>query len=258
MEQGIVELPDSGNGIKFWSKEDRPREKLACKGSASVTDAELLAILIASGTPDESALEVAKRILRTAGNSLSELSRMPLDELLRFRGIGQAKALSIIAALELGRRRLSDQHKRAKSKIFGSFDAFMLVKPLLDELSHEEFWILYVNGKNEVFRREQVSRGGLTSTVVDPKVLFKKAIQQGASGLILVHNHPSGSSAPSQEDTRLTMRLWQAGRLLDIDIIDHIIIGNTSYYSFADEGRLTPHFSNASSGNYNRGKASDH
>jgi DNA repair protein RadC len=258
MEQSRVVLSDSSNGIKFWSKEDRPREKLACKGSAYVTDAELLAILIASGTPDESALEVAKRILSTVGNSLSELSKLPLDELLRFRGIGQAKALSIIAALELGRRRLSDQHKRSRSRIFGSFDAFMLIKPLLDELAHEESWILYVNGKNEVFRREQLSRGGQNSTIVDPKVLFKKAIQLGASGIILVHNHPSGNSAPSQEDLQLTQRLWQAGRLLDIDIIDHIIIGNTSYYSFADEGRLTPHFSNASSGNYYRGKASDH
>jgi DNA repair protein RadC len=258
MEQSRVVLSDSGNGIKYWSKEDRPREKLASKGSAYVTDAELLAILIASGSPDESALEVSKRILSSVGNSISELSRMPLEELLLFRGIGQAKALSIIAALELGRRRLSDQHKRAQSRVFSSFDAFMLVKPLLEELSFEEFWMLYLNRKNEVFRREQLSRGGQNSTVVDPKVLFKKAIQQGASGIILVHNHPSGNSAPSQEDTQLTLRLWQAGRLLDIDIIDHIIIGNTSYYSFADEGRLTPHSSNASSYNYNRGKASDH
>lgn len=254
MEWDRSVLSSTGNGIKFWAEEDQPREKLALKGANFVTDAELLAILIASGSAEESALEVSKRILRTTDNSLAALAKVPLHELLKFKGIGKAKALSIIAALELGRRRSSDSFKRSKSRIFSSFDAYMLVKPLLEELPHEEFWVLYVSGKNEVFCREQISRGGIKSTIVDPKLLFKKAIQSGAAGLILAHNHPSGDPRPSKEDIQLTSRLWQAGRLLDIDIIDHIIAGNASYYSFADEGRLSPHSSDASSRNNYRGE----
>lgn len=244
--------------IKEWAIQDRPREKFAVKGAGYITDAELLAIIISAGYEKESALEISQKILSTVGNSLSGLSQLGLNELLSFRGIGYARAVAILAAIELGRRRQSDQYKRKKSKIWSSFDAYMILKPILSELSHEEFWLLYVNRRSEVFQCEQLSKGGLTSTIVDPKILFRGALQSGASGLILVHNHPSGSTIPSPEDKSLTRQLIEGGRILDIDIIDHIIIGNTSYYSFADDGHIAPRNTNDSTGYHNRGKASDH
>jgi DNA repair protein RadC len=244
--------------IKQWAVQDRPREKLAVKGAGYITDAELLAIIISAGYEKESALEIAKKILSTVGNSLSGLSQLGLNDLLSFRGIGHARAIAILAAIELGRRRQSDLYKRKRSKIWSSFDAYMILKPLLSELSHEEFWLLYLNRRSEVFQHEQLSKGGLTATIVDPKILFRGALHVGASGLILVHNHPSGNTLPSPEDKTLTRQLIEGGRILDIDIIDHIIIGNTSYYSFADEGHIAPRCKNDSTGYHYWGKASDH
>ncbi|MCA6365364.1 MAG: DNA repair protein RadC [Bacteroidetes bacterium] len=244
--------------IKQWAVQDRPREKFAVKGAGYITDAELLAIIIAAGYEKQSALELAQTILRSVGNSLSGLSRLGLQELLSFRGIGYAKAIAILASIELGRRRQSDLYKRKRSKIWSSFDAYMILKPLLAELSHEEFWLLYLNRRSEVFQYEQLSKGGLSSTIVDPKILFRGVLQAGASGLILVHNHPSGNTLPSPEDKTLTRQLMEGGRILEIDIIDHIIIGNTSYYSFADEGHIAPRNKNDSTGYHYRGKASDH
>jgi DNA repair protein RadC len=254
----MAERSEGKSCIREWSAQDRPREKLASKGASYITDAELLAILISSGSQKESALEIAQRILSTVSNSLADLSQIGIKELLEFKGIGYAKAVSILAALELGRRRQSELYRKKRNKIWRSFDAYMILKPLLSELPHEEFWLLYVNRRNEVFQREQLSKGGLSATVVDPKILFRGVIQSGASGLILVHNHPSGSIVPSKEDSKLTQQLVEGGKLLEIDIIDHIIIGNTSYYSFADAGYIPRRLSHDSTGYHNRGKASDH
>ena len=223
--------------IKSWAEEDRPREKMQLKGKHSLSDAELLAILMGSGNRDESAVELGKRILHSVDGDLNQLGKKSIKELMIFKGVGEAKAISIIAALELGRRRqLTDIKTRPQIK--SSRSAYDLLAPLLVDLPHEEFWILLLNRGNKVLAREQVSIGGVTGTVVDAKVIFKKALLGQATSIILCHNHPSGTLRPSQADIDITKKLKAAGETLEIKVLDHLIISELGYYSFADEGMM--------------------
>lgn len=224
-------------GIRSWAEDDRPREKLLLKGKAALSDAELIAILIGSGNTEETAVGLSKRILASLNNQLSELGRLSVKDLTKFKGIGEAKAISIIAALEIGRRRKDTEPDR-KPKIRGSRSAFELLYPHMCDLSHEEFWVLFLNRSNQVIGKENISKGGVAGTVVDPRVVFKLAVQHLASGIVLAHNHPSGNLKPSKEDHVLTKKLKEAGNALDIPVMDHIIIGEGEYFSFADEGVL--------------------
>ncbi|HEY9004167.1 MAG TPA: DNA repair protein RadC [Mucilaginibacter sp.] len=223
--------------IKAWAEEDRPREKLSTQGRRALTDAELIAILISSGSRTETAVELSKRILHHYDNDLNRLAKASIQELSNFRGIGEAKAISIIAALEIGRRR-NDTEVKAVESIVSSKDAYNLMRRHLVDLNHEEFWIILLGRSSKVLGKELISKGGLSGTVADPKVIFHIALQHQASGIILIHNHPSGNLKPSQLDISLTKRLSEAGRMLDIQILDHLIIGDTGYYSFGDESLL--------------------
>lgn len=223
--------------ITAWAEEDRPREKMLLKGRQALTDAELLAILIGSGSIGESAVALAQRILQAVDLNLHELGKCSLKDLQRFKGIGEAKAITIAAALELGRRRqLSDL--REKPRITASRDAFQVIAPLLNDLHHEEFWLLMLNKANEVTARECLSKGGMAGTVVDVKMVYKTALDARAAGIIAVHNHPSGNLQPSQADLDLTKRLRKAGEVLDLTLLDHLIVSERGFYSFADEGLL--------------------
>ncbi len=223
--------------IKELADEDRPREKLVLKGRQSLTNAELIAILIGSGNREETAVELAQRILVAFQNDLNVLGKLSVHELVKFKGIGEAKAVSIIAALELGRRR---QQSDAKEKIQmrSSKDIFDLVYPMIGDLMHEEFWVLYLNKANKLIEAEKISAGGLTGTVVDVKIIMNHAVQKLASAIALSHNHPSGNLQPSDADISLTRKMKDAGKFLDILVIDHLIIGDKNYYSFADNGLL--------------------
>ncbi|WP_247232102.1 RadC family protein [Telluribacter sp. SYSU D00476] len=223
--------------ILSWAEEDRPREKLLQRGKAALTDAELIAILIGSGTVDQSAVDVAKLILGSANNNLNELARQGINELKKIKGIGEAKAITIVAALELGRRRKESEVPRRR-RITSSNDAYEEMKPYLLDKPHEEFWILLLNRANEVLRPVLISTGGVAGTVADPKLIFKHALEHLASSMILFHNHPSGNLTPSQADKDLTRKLKEAGRVLDLPVLDHLIFTDSSYYSFADEGLL--------------------
>lgn len=223
--------------ITAWAEEDRPREKLLMKGKHNLSDAELLAILLGSGSKEQSAVSLAQDILRSTGNDLNELGKRSLADYLKFKGIGPAKAITIAAALELGRRRQLTNIKD-RPKITCSRDSYHVIAPLLMDLPHEEFWILLLNRANKVLDRKMVSLGGTTGTVVDTKVVFKKAIDGQAVYLVLAHNHPSGNIFPSPQDLELTKKLVEAGKILSIKILDHLIIGDKGYYSFADEGKL--------------------
>ncbi len=222
-------------GIKSWAEEDRPREKLMTQGRRSLTDAELIAILIGSGSRDETAVELSKRILHHYSNDLNKLGKASIIELSNFKGIGEAKAISIIAALEIGRRR-NDFETKTPENISSSKDAYNTMRRHLLDLNHEEFWILLIGRSQKVLSKELVSRGGLSETVVDPKIIFSMALQHMATGIILIHNHPSGNLKPSQQDIFLTKKLAEAGKVLDIKVLDHLIITDNGYYSFADEG----------------------
>ncbi len=223
--------------MKSWAEADRPREKLVNLGRHTLTDSELLAILIRSGSRDETAVELSRRILQETDNDLTRLSKMSVSDLASYKGIGQVKAITIVAALELGRRRRMAEAS-ARVKIGSSRDVADFFSPLLADLNYEEFWILLLNRANHVITRFQVSKGGVTGTVVDPKVIFNKALECTASGIILCHNHPSGNLQPSDADLSLTRKLKEGGKLLDFQILDHIIIAGEHYYSFADEGKL--------------------
>lgn len=222
-------------GIRSWAEDDRPREKLLLKGKAALSDAELIAILIGSGSASETAVDLSKRILQSLNNQLSELGKLSVKDLTKFKGIGEAKAISIIAALELGRRR-KDSEPDKRVRITDSRSAFDVIYPHLGDLNHEEFWVLFLNRANEVIGKENVSKGGVSGTIVDPKVVFKHAVQFPASAIILAHNHPSGQLKPSQADHQLTKKLKDAGQALDIPVLDHLIIGERNYFSFVDEG----------------------
>jgi DNA repair protein RadC len=223
--------------IKQWAEEDRPREKMLLKGISSLSDAELLAILINSGTANETAVEVAKKLLDKVNTNLNELAQLTIHELTQIKGIGEAKAIKIMTALELGRRR-KDEISTQKAKITSSKDAFQVLYPKLADLPHEEFWILLLNRQNKVIEKKLISRGGISGTVADIRLIFKPAIEKLVSGIIAGHNHPSGNLNPSNADIALTKKLNEAGKILDIKILDHLIIADDNYFSFADEGLL--------------------
>ncbi|MFY0603635.1 MAG: DNA repair protein RadC [Flavobacteriaceae bacterium] len=223
--------------IKSWAVDDRPREKLIAKGKTVLSDVELIAILIGSGNRVESAVDVSKRILASVDNNLNDLARLSIEGLIKFKGIGEAKAISIITALELGKRRQFEQ-ENSKPKITGSNDVYNLMQPIIGELQHEEFWVLYVNNSNTIIAKQQISKGGLTSTLVDVRILFKKAIETMSVAIVICHNHPSGNLKPSKADVNLTERIIEAAKILEIKLLDHLIITQKSYFSFADEGKL--------------------
>ncbi|MBL7472831.1 RadC family protein [Robertkochia sediminum] len=223
--------------IKSWNRDDRPREKLRLKGRSALSDAELLAIILGSGSSGESAVSLAKRILASAGNNLSSLGNLSLTKLMTFHGVGEAKAISIAAALELGRRRgLTESPYRYR--ITNSASANRFLKPVLAELPHEEFWVLYLNNSNRVLKHEQLSKGGITGTLVDIRLALKLALELNATAMILAHNHPSGTLIPSEADKQLTRKFHKAAGSLDIKLLDHLIVTDKEYYSFADEGLL--------------------
>ncbi len=223
--------------IKNWSEDDRPREKLLQKGKMALSDAELIAILIGSGSRDESAVALGQRILAFASNSLNELGRLSVEDLMKFKGVGEAKAITIVAALELGRRRRAEAALQRK-KIASSASAFELVRPMLGDLPHEEFWVVHLNNANKVLGTQQLSKGGITGTIVDTRLVMKRAIELNAVGLILAHNHPSGTLKPSAADKQLTQKMRAAAQSLDIKVLDHIIVTQNDYFSFADENLL--------------------
>jgi DNA repair protein RadC len=223
--------------ITDWAVEDRPRERLWTKGSSSLSDAELLAILIGSGTKNKSAVDLARELLAMADNSLNELGRLSVDSIRKIKGIGEAKAVTIAAALELGRRRKmaeASEHPQIRS----SSDVFGLLSPLMEDLPHEEFWILFLNRANRVTGKMKISQGGVSGTVTDVRIVMKKALETLASGLVICHNHPSGNNSPSDADIRITRKIKEAGALMDIQLLDHLIITGKDYYSFADNGAL--------------------
>ena len=223
--------------IKDWAVEDRPREKLQTNGSRALSDAELIAILIGSGNVEESAVELSRRILKSANNNIAELSKMGIDELTAFNGIGEAKAINILAALELGKRR-KDADVFIKEKITSSKDVADVFTPLLSDLPHEEFWILLLNRGNKIIEKQRISQGGIAGTVIDVKMILKPAIDKLASSIILCHNHPSGTLSASDADLQITRKINEAAKTMDLSVLDHIIIGNDSYISLADEGLL--------------------
>lgn len=223
--------------IKSWAEEDRPREKLLLKGKAALSDAELIGILLGSGSSELSAVDLAKLILSTVNYNLDSLARLTVPDLMKFKGIGEAKAITIVSALEVGRRR-KDQIPEKKIKISSSKDVYQLMRPSLMDLSHEEFWVVLLNRGNQVIQKHIVSSGGVSGTVADPKIIFKKALDHLASSIILVHNHPSGNINPSEADRQLTNKLKEAGKFLDVPVLDHIIFTDEKYFSFADEGLL--------------------
>ena len=220
--------------IKNWADTDKPREKMIAQGKTALSNAELLAILLGSGSADESAVELSRRILASVNNSLTTLGKQSLQQLQAFKGIGQAKAITILAATEMGRRRTAETPE-LQPKIEVAHNVFTLMQPLIGELPHEEFWVLYLNSTNRVIHKARLFSGGITHTTVDVRLLFKTALEQGAIALILVHNHPSGSTTPSKEDIELTQRVKTAGEMLDIKLLDHVIVTEKEYLSLLDE-----------------------
>lgn len=237
MSQPLQKDPERATGIKSWAADDRPREKLLTRGRKALTDAELLSVLIGSGIAGQSALDLARQILASVSNNLAEISRLGVNDLMRFRGIGYARAVSLVVALELGRRhRMSEGLK--KGLVASSRDAFELMQPLVGDLAYEEFWILTLNRGNRIRRSICVSQGGVSGTVADPKKIFRLALEDNASALILCHNHPSGLSKPSSNDNLVTRKCKDSGDFLDLPVLDHLIIAGEHYFSYADEGLL--------------------
>lgn len=223
--------------IKEWAVEDRPREKMLVKGVRSLSEAELIAILIGSGNLEESAVEVSRRILASVNNNLNELGKKTIADLKKFKGIGEVKAITIMAALELGRRR-KESEPEERPKITTSGDAATIFKPLLSDLPHEEFWVLLLNRNNLVIDKFMVSQGGLAGTIIDVRIILKTALEKLACSMILCHNHPSGNLQPSDADKDITRKIREAGKQMDIPVLDHLIIGNDAYFSFSDEGLM--------------------
>ena len=223
--------------IKSWAVADRPREKLLAKGKAVLSDAELMAILIGSGNREESAVGLSKRILLSVENNINQLAKLSVAQLMQFKGIGEAKAVSIITALEIGKRRHFESLLE-RPKIKGSKDANALIQLLIGELNHEEFWVLYLDNSNKLLQKQQLSKGGITATMVDVRLVFKKAIEIASVAIIVCHNHPSGKLKPSASDKELTQKIKQSGEMLDIKLLDHLIITQKDYFSFADNGEL--------------------
>lgn len=233
----IMEDTQGTFSIKYWAEDDQPREKLMLKGKAALSDAELIAILIGSGSRNESAVQLSKRILASVDNNLNALGKQSLQQLMSFKGIGEAKAISIAAAMELGRRRRDEDVSDLK-QITSSRAVYEIMQPIIGELPHEEFWIIYLNNSNKVIYKTQLSKGGLTGTLVDVRIVFKTALEHNAVGIILVHNHPSGALHASEADKQVTRQLKTAGHSLDIKVLDHVIVTERDYFSFADGGIL--------------------
>lgn len=223
--------------LKHWAVQERPREKVLAKGVQNLTDAELLAILMGSGTRNTSAVDLARKILGGVNNNLPELGRKSVSDLQKIKGVGPAKAISILAALELGRRRSGSQYVE-KVSIKSSETVFRIFHPVLGDLDHEEFWLLMLNRANRVISRFKVSQGGLSGTVIDTRIILKKALENLASSIIVCHNHPSGNKQASDADVKITEKLKKAAEFLEIKLLDHIIIADKSYFSFADEGLI--------------------
>ncbi len=223
--------------ILAWAEDDRPREKLLLKGSRTLSDAELLAILLGSGSPNLSAVSLARQLLQNSQNELQALARMPFHKLCEVKGIGKAKAVTLMAAFELGRRK-SDNEPSLRKKVASSLDVYQQFSGLLGDLNHEEFWILMLNRANVILDKRLISRGGISGTVADPKLIFAEALSFSASAIVLVHNHPSGNLSPSQADIELTRKLQKGGEFLTLPILDHLIVTANGYYSFADEGNI--------------------
>nr|WP_294785070.1 DNA repair protein RadC [uncultured Flavobacterium sp.] len=220
--------------IKDWSEDDKPREKLMQKGKDVLSDAELLAIIIGSGSRNESAVALSQRILASVGG-INSLAKLSIAQLMKFKGIGEAKAVTIVAALELCARRRSEKAEETV-KITSSKMVFKIMQPIIGELSHEEFWVLFLNNSNNVISKSQLSKGGIAGTTVDIRLIFKLAFEKCATGLILCHNHPSGGLTPSGADKQITKKIREAGDQLDVKVLDHLIITESKYYSFVDEG----------------------
>jgi DNA repair protein RadC len=223
--------------IKAWALDDRPREKLISKGKTTLSDAELIAILIGSGNRQESAVALSKRILLSVNGNLHELAKLSLEKLIQFNGIGEAKAINIITALEVGKRRQLEIVLE-KPKIGSSKEGFNLMQPVIGDLEHEEFWVLFLNNSHKVLAKHQISKEGITAIVVDIRLLLKRALELNSAGIIVCHNHPSGKLSPSNSDIQLTQKIKEAGITLDIKLVDHLIITEKAYFSFADEGIL--------------------
>lgn len=224
--------------IHLWSEDDQPREKLLQKGKSALSDAELMAILIGSGNQEESAVELSRRILKeSAGNNLNQLAKLSVSDLIKFKGIGEAKAITIVAALELGRRRKFEEEE-TKVKVSSSKDAFNFIQGTLLDLAYEEFWVLHLNRANTIIHKTMISRGGITGTVADTRLIFKSAIEKLSTAIILCHNHPSGQLKPSDADIQLTKRMVETGKLMEIPVLDHLIVTDNGYFSFADEGMI--------------------
>ncbi|WP_281322707.1 RadC family protein [Flavobacterium aestivum] len=228
IEQEVLPITD-------WSEDDKPRAKLMLKGRSVLSDAELIAILIGSGSRNESAVDLSKRILASVDHNLNALGKLSIAQLMNFKGIGEAKAISIVAAMELGRRRRSEDVIEL-TKITSSKAVFEVMQPIIGELSHEEFWVLFLNNSNKILFKTQLSKGGMTGTVVDVRIVFKIAFEQNAAAIILAHNHPSGKLQASDADIQITKKIKTAGQQLDIPVLDHVIITEKGYYSFVDEG----------------------
>ncbi len=220
--------------IKNWAEDDKPREKLMLKGKSVLSDAELLAILIGSGSRNETAVGLCQRILKSVDNNLNALGKLSITQLSNFKGIGEAKAISIIAAMEIGRRRRAEDAVELV-KISSSKMVFEIMQPIIGELPHEEFWVIYLNNSNKVIAKTQISKGGITGTVADKRIIFKNAFENNAVAVILTHNHPSGKLEPSDADIQITKELKLAGKQLDVRVLDHIIITENGFFSFADE-----------------------
>ncbi len=223
--------------IKDWAVEDRPREKLLATGTRSLSNTELIALIIGSGTKEASAIDLARNILMKADNNLNMLGKFSVEDLQRQKGIGKAKSISIIAALELGRRGKSSAASD-KPKITSSKDVYNIIFPLISDLQHEEFWVLLLNRSNKIIDKNKISQGGVAGTVIDLKIILKKAIEKLASSVILCHNHPSGNTEPSEADIGITRKLKEAAEVMDIKLLDHLIVADNSYFSFLDEGIL--------------------
>jgi DNA repair protein RadC len=223
--------------INQWAEDDRPREKFLLKGKSALSDSELLAILIGSGSRNESAVQLCQRILGSVNNNLNHLGKLTANQLMQFKGIGEAKAITIAAALELGRRR-REEDTPEPDKITSSKAVFEIMQPIIGELPHEEFWVLYLNNSNKVIYKSQISKGGITGTLVDTRLVFQTALEYYATSVILIHNHPSGKLQASDADRQITKKLTEAGKHLDILVLDHIIVTEKNYFSFADDGIL--------------------
>jgi DNA repair protein RadC len=230
-------MEESYRSIKAWAEDDRPREKLQLKGRTALSNAELIAILLGNGTRGSSALDLGKNILHLAGDDLHTLGRCSIEDICKIKGIGQAKAITLIAALELGRRRKIDD-KILPAKITSSSNAFEHLQPIMMDLDHEEFWIIFLNNANRIIDKTCISKGGFTGTIVDIRLVFREAVSRKATGILISHNHPSGTLKPSEQDINLTKKIREGGALLDIQLIDHLILAQDKYYSFRDNGIL--------------------